>query len=404
MPKPLSRPSLWPVLLLLVGCAGPGGGDVAVHPEATSTISWKGHTWAVTSGGMAGVCAGSPNNVFVDANGYLHLTITNNGGTWSAAELFTTDRLGFGTYQWQIDAPIDRFDRNVVLGLFPYGPAAGIGNDGTNEIDIEYSFWGNANGSNGDWTNYPASGTTIGETTYRFSLGGGTLSTSRFLWNATSIQDWLLSGLQPVDSTAGQLNSWRYAPPNPTVNIPQQPLPLGMNLWCFGSPPSNGKNVEVVIRDFRFVPLGGGGGGGGGGSGAISAPFSGKCLDVAGGASANGTKLQQYQCNGSAAQIFHLAAAPNAAGASTLVHDASGKCVDIDHSGTADFTKAQLWDCNATGAQSFSVADAGNGNVRFVNTNSGKCLDINGASAADGTQVQLYSCNGTVAQTWHLAP
>ncbi|HVX96889.1 MAG TPA: EamA family transporter, partial [Polyangia bacterium] len=30
----------------------------------------------------------------------------------------------------------------VVVGLFPYGPAAGIGADGTNEIDIEYSRWG----------------------------------------------------------------------------------------------------------------------------------------------------------------------------------------------------------------------------------------------------------------------
>jgi hypothetical protein len=42
----------------------------------------------------------------------------------------------------------------VVLGLFPYGPAAGIGVSGTNEIDIEYAFWGNPNGVNADWTDY----------------------------------------------------------------------------------------------------------------------------------------------------------------------------------------------------------------------------------------------------------
>ena len=45
-------------------------------------------------------------------------------------------------------------------------------------------------------------------------------------------------------------------PPNPTVNIPQQALPLGMNLWCFDAPPSDGKPVEIVIRDFAFVPEG----------------------------------------------------------------------------------------------------------------------------------------------------
>src|SRR5262245_34180906 len=84
---------------------------------ALPTRVWKGHTWNVTSGGMAGVANGDPKNVFVDANGYLHLRITNTNGVWTAAELFTTDKLGFGTYQWQVDGPIDVLDRNVVLGL-----------------------------------------------------------------------------------------------------------------------------------------------------------------------------------------------------------------------------------------------------------------------------------------------
>ena len=232
----------------------------APRGASAATLNWKGHSWQVTSGGMAGVCQGSPNNVTIDANGYLHFKIANNGGTWTASEMFTTDRLGFGTYQWQIDGPIDTYDKNVVLGLFPYGPAAGIGSDGTNEIDIEYSRWGQANGPNGDWTDYPASGTTIGELAYTFTLGGGTLSTSRFHWTSTSIANSLLGGLQPVDATTGLIKSWTYAPQNPTTNIPQQALPLGMNLWCFDGPPSDGKPVEIVIRDFQFIPEGAGGG------------------------------------------------------------------------------------------------------------------------------------------------
>lgn len=236
---------------------------------AAATVNWKGHTWQVTSGGMAGVCQGNPANVTVDANGYLHFRIANAGGTWTAAEIFTTDRLGFGTYQWHVDGPIDVYDKNVVLGLFPYGPAAGIGSDGTNEIDIEYSRWGRENGPNGDFTNYPASGTTIGERSYTFSLGGSTLSTSRFIWTTTSITSSLLGELQPVAGGDRLIESFRYAPANPTMNIPQQALPLGMNLWCFDAPPSNGQPVEIVIRDFTFVPegssMGGGGAGGAGG-------------------------------------------------------------------------------------------------------------------------------------------
>ena len=236
-----------------------------------ATITWKGHTWQVTSGGMAGVCQGSPANVMVDSQDYLHLRISKDGSTWSAAELFTTDRLGFGTYQWQTDGPIDSYDRNIVLGLFPYGPQANIGADGTNEIDIEYSRWGVANGDNGDFTDYPASGTTIGEHSFTFSLEGGTLATSRFAWSATSITSSLLAGVVAVDDTSALLETWTHAPPNPSTNIPQQPLPLGMNLWCFDAPPSDGEPVEIVIRDFVFVPEDAAVGGQGGEAGASPA-------------------------------------------------------------------------------------------------------------------------------------
>src|SRR5207253_229256 len=94
----------------------------APRPVSAAEINWKGYAWNVTDGLMAGVAAGSAANVSVDASGYLHLKIQKNGDTWTAAEIFTTARLGFGTYQWQIDGPIDTLDENVVLGLFPYGP------------------------------------------------------------------------------------------------------------------------------------------------------------------------------------------------------------------------------------------------------------------------------------------
>jgi MYXO-CTERM domain-containing protein len=227
-----------------------------LQPSPAAALTWKGHTWNVTNGGMAGVCKGDPKNVSIDADGYLHLRISNMNGTWTAAELFTADKLGVGTYQWQVDGAIDKFAPWIVLGMYPYGPAANIGNDGTNEIDIEYSVWGRAGGPNGDWTDYPASGKTIGELAYSFTLSGSTFSTSRFIWSKTSIESFLMTGFTPVGSTSGLLKSWTYMPTNPTVNIPQQALPLGMNLWCFQAPPADSKDIEIVIRDFEMVPEG----------------------------------------------------------------------------------------------------------------------------------------------------
>jgi hypothetical protein len=241
------------------------------RPADAATISWKGHSWNVTNGGMAGVCRGNPANVSVDANGYLHLTIANNGGTWTAAEIFSTDRIGFGTYQWQIEGPIDKLDKNVVVGLFPYGPEAGIGESGNNEIDIEFARWGNAAWPNGNYTIWPPTGTTTGSHTFEVSLGGGTSITTRFSWTSAKIDFATLGGFVDVDATSGLIDAWSFAPANPTTKIPQQAMPLGMNLWCYDNPPSDGKSVEIVVRDFQFVPLGtsvdGGGAGGAGGVG-----------------------------------------------------------------------------------------------------------------------------------------
>src|SRR5207245_5645266 len=66
-----------------------------------------------------------------------------------------------------------------------------------------------------------------------------------------------------------------------------------------------------------------------------------------------------------------------------LVSAASGKCLDVNGSGSADGTNIQLWTCNGTGAQSFDIRDIGGGRVNLVNTNSGKCVDVKGSSQAN---------------------
>ncbi len=313
-------------VIATVLCLG-AGADAA-------TLTWKGHTWQLTSGGMAGVCQGDPKNVTVDANGYLHLRISNGTTGWTASELFTTERLGFGTYQWQVDGPIDSYDKNVVLGLFPYGPAAGIGADRTNEIDIEYARWGQASGPNGDWTDYPASGTTIGELSYTFSLAPATLSTSRFVWSATSIASALLTGLQPVDGTTGLIKSWTYAPANPTVNVPQQALPLGMNLWCFDSPPSDGNPVEIVIRDFIFVPAGGAGGAGAAGAGGAGTTGASGAGGGLGGASGHGGAVGGHGGGGQPGTGGATGGSAGSSGGATGAGGSGGAPETAGHSGS----------------------------------------------------------------------
>ncbi|WP_328851880.1 lectin [Micromonospora globbae] len=141
------------------------------------------------------------------------------------------------------------------------------------------------------------------------------------------------------------------------------------------------------VDDFTLVR--GDGGGGTPGTGPIRG-LAGKCLDVRGGGTADGTQIQIYTCNGSAAQTWSVT--PN----STV--RALGKCLDVSGGGSADGTKIQLWTCNGTGAQNWSAQ--ADGTLR--NPQSGKCLDVSGNNSADSTPVHLWTCTGAANQKWTL--
>ncbi len=225
---------------------------------AADTLTWKEHKWIITNGAMAGLAKGKSTNVFVDQSGYLHLKITKDGGAFTAAELFSQDNLGFGTYQWQMEGPIDKMDPATVLGLFLYGPANGIGEDGHNELDIEFSKWGSslcAGHCNADFTLYPAPGPTrLGSTEndFHINLHGHNLLTARLLWTSSLVTATVMSGLQPLGNTKHVLHTWTFAPRDYLARIPQEPVPVGVNLWCFKKMP--GIEQEVILRDFQFVP------------------------------------------------------------------------------------------------------------------------------------------------------
>ncbi|MDT0377374.1 ThuA domain-containing protein [Streptomyces sp. DSM 42041] len=150
---------------------------------------------------------------------------------------------------------------------------------------------------------------------------------------------------------------------------------------------NHGDADEVAFRHIRVKELDGPGPGPG--SGPVTG-IGGKCVDVAGGGAADGTQVQLWSCNGSAAQEWSVP------GDGSL--RALGKCLDVSGGGTADGSKVQVWSCNGTGAQVWEAhAD---GSLR--NPQSGKCLDAEGTSSADGTRLHLWSCHGGANQKWNL--
>src|SRR6266542_2544139 len=92
-----------------------------------------------------------------------------------------------------------------------------------------------------------------------------------------------------------------------------------------------------------------------------------------------------------------------AAGTYSFGTVAPGKCIDVSGAGSADGTNIQQWTCNGTGAQSFRLENTADGNVRLVNTNSNKCVAVAGSGTADGTNIHLWTCDGGNAQVFHPA-
>jgi type 1 glutamine amidotransferase len=141
------------------------------------------------------------------------------------------------------------------------------------------------------------------------------------------------------------------------------------------------------VDSFTFTTTGGGTGGGG--PGPVTG-LGGRCLDVDGAVSADGTTVQLYSCNGTGAQQWTVGTG------GTL--QALGRCLDVSGGGTAAGTRVQLWTCNGTGAQVWQPQ--GDGTLR--NPQSGRCLEVAGTTAADRLPTRIADCSTAANQRWTL--
>jgi glucose/arabinose dehydrogenase len=115
--------------------------------------------------------------------------------------------------------------------------------------------------------------------------------------------------------------------------------------------------------------------------------INGKCMDVAGANTADGTQIQLYTCNNTSAQSWTRTG-------QTI--RAMGKCLDISGGATANGTKVQLWTCNGTGAQNWVVESSG----AVRNPQSNRCLEAPGGQTGDGTPLRIWDCTAGTNQRW----
>jgi len=216
------------------------------------TIEFSGIKWNVKSseakvGPGPNYFSAGENDVWVDDSGQLHLTITSRNGKWYCTEVFTQAPLGYGIYTFELGSPVEQLDKNAVLGLFTWDDNAPQQN--YREIDIELSRWGNSSGDDAQYVVQPYS--KVGNI-HRFTMPSGVVnSTHSFEWNSDHVSFSSYQGYPP--SLGPLIDSWTYTGPD----IPPEGAGNArINLWLNnGTPPSNGQNMEVVIKAFDHVPF-----------------------------------------------------------------------------------------------------------------------------------------------------
>jgi endo-1,4-beta-xylanase len=133
----------------------------------------------------------------------------------------------------------------------------------------------------------------------------------------------------------------------------------------------------------------------------LSGVQSGKCVEVAGGSTADGARLQIATCNGSSRQQFRLESTDS--GYYRIKNVNSGRCADVISVSTADGAGIQQYSCWSGTNQQWSFANVSRGIVRVTARHSGKVMDVDGSSTADGALLNQWPWANQTNQQFRLA-
>jgi hypothetical protein len=224
--------------------------------EPKRILTFAGHEWGVKYGDQLGPgpndFSDSEDSLWVDEDGRLHMTIIKRGGKWFCTEAINRQSLGYGSYVFTLNSRVDQLDENIILGMFTWDTHAPEYN--YREIDFEFGKWQKPENENSQFVIQPW--TREGNThRYDITYDGPTETT-------THVMDWRPDGIH-FQSYYGEysenppaenmIHSWTYTGKD---NPPPGGENIRINLWLvWGDIPTDDKNVEVIIEDFKYIPM-----------------------------------------------------------------------------------------------------------------------------------------------------
>lgn len=261
--------------IAILGCEQ---SDPVFNGRDGDQIEFSGRQWTIKSstallGPGPNVFSGHPNDVFVDEDGYLHLSISQRNNQWQSTEVISNENMGYGTYIWTLEGDPVNIDEQAVIGLFTWDNNT-FQEQANSEVDIEFSKWGDA--SETQTLQYgvqpiffgPYNEERVDQPTEDSDNWIG-VSTHAFTWTDTLItwQSWI----GPEYGVGEPDASWSFDLNNPPkikyegnresdpiiIPAPGATTNARMNYWLLSGPngPNSQRRHEIIIRRFDYIPL-----------------------------------------------------------------------------------------------------------------------------------------------------
>jgi hypothetical protein len=194
----------------------------------------------------------STNNVWLDALGQLHLRITNRSNQWQCAEVVSKRTFGYGSYRFELNAPVNDINPSVVLGMFTWSDDPAYTH---REIDIECGRWADPDDVNNaqyvvqpwDWPGHLV----------RYAVPAGLTNTTHwFTWETNRVSYQSQRGsYSPAPAPTNIISAWAFTKVTDVPRTGDENVRL--NFWLInGNPPTNSQEAEFVIKSFNFAPPG----------------------------------------------------------------------------------------------------------------------------------------------------
>ena len=357
----------------------PQSHQAAYELRVSNTGAWSivkntsgGSQSTLTSGTHASLGLNTWHTVTLGFSG-SQITATLDGATLGAVSdnSYTTGQVGIGVVGYQTD----QFD-NLSVTANPAGNVGGVlkdqnsglcadvlGASQTNGTAVD--LWDCNGGGNQNWTATPSKQLMVYGTKCLDTANAGTA-------NGTAVQ------INDCNQTATQ--QWTVNSDGSVVNVAS-----GTCLDVTGAATASGTPLELWSctggANQKWAR--------GNTAGPLKGQGSGRCVDVPAASQTDGTKPTLWDCNGGGNQIWTSTATNQ-----LTVYDS--KCLDLIGGAVANGTGVQIDGCTGSSSQQWRVRS--NGSV--INVASGTCLDVTGAATANSSPLEIWTCNSAGNQIW----